>query len=147
MNDKLVENIVREVLLEYNKGFGNVAKMSKEIFKLISQQQEEYPWKNDKLDKYGNRKIFNLYLDETNIRTVLTDVCVTLYAYDPDKMTFFEKYNELDRIGYVKIKYSSYYDSISLNIPWPINNEFSLIEKRRLILAIDHEVKKALRNN
>lgn len=146
--DLLIENTVRQVLMEYSGVSDEVTDMSSEIMSLIINTSKKIEWEFDNRSSM-NLKSFYLDLRDTKVSNIMPNVVVyvELYGYDSSSNTFFEVKELLDSKGRLKWAYSSKYNRISLNMPFPFDGNLDENSYSYILSSINHEVKHAYQAN
>jgi len=148
ISNRLVENVVRRVLLEYGGVSDEILSLANDIYsKMIAEYNSgRNDW--ERLDsiisidgfeyvKYIYLQLFdNEYVESVNVK---------LYGYNPRQTTFMRAYNYLRRKGMARISYSSLDKCINFFIPFPINGEVTSKARLFIISGLNHEIKHGLR--
>ena len=144
--DKLIENVIRKVILEYSGVSDEVLDVSNEILAMLFKQNRDFEWKYSMtVGEYYKR--FTLNLEGTKTGQLVNEVVVKLFPYDSDKMTFAKAKQMYINKGYVNLAFSPRYNRIKLFIPWPYDGNVDKYGMDYLSSSINHEVKHAYQHN
>ena len=147
VDNKLVESVVREVILEYGGVSDEILNLANKIFSEITSDYNSYIYDWRSVDYYMGLDGCDLvkrmplqfddneYVDEVNIR---------LFGYYSRKTNFNEALNYLKSKGLAGVSYSYSRKMVKLFIPYPIDGNLSDDVKTWLISSLNHEIKHGL---
>lgn len=144
--DKLIENIIRKVILEYSGVSDEILDISNEILSMLFSQSRNFEWKYSMtIGEYHKR--FTLDLEGTKTGGLVDEVLVKLFPYDSKKMSFLQAKEIYADKEYLNLSFSPGYNRIKLFIPWPYDGNMDKQGVDYILSSINHEVKHAYQNN
>lgn len=144
--DKLIENIIRKVILEYSGVSDEILDISNEILSMLFNQNRDFEWKrSSNTGEYFKR--FTLNLEGTNTGRLVDEVLVKLFPYDSKIMSFHQAKEIYSDKGYLTLAFSPGYNRIKLFIPWPYDGNMDKQGVDYILSSINHEVKHAYQSN
>ena len=144
--DKLIENVVCKVILEYSGISDEVLDISNEILQMVFNQNRNFEWKYSMTVGEYYKK-FTLDLEGTKADGLIDEVLVKFFPYDSGKMTFMQAKEAYAGKGYMSLAFSPRYNRIKLFIPWPYDGNVDKQGVDYLLSSINHEVKHAYQHN
>lgn len=140
--NRLIENIVRQVILEYSGVSDEIMDISQEILSLIFQEEKNHDWKMSQVtgDYY---KRFSLPIEGTEISKIVNEVLIKLFYYNPKQMNFEMAKEVYAETGDLKLAFSPARNGIKLYIPFPEDGQMDKQGVQYLLSCINHEVKHA----
>ena len=140
--NNLIENVVRKVILEYSGVSDEIMDISQEILSLIFKTEKYCDWKMSSItgDYY---KRFSLPIKGTKTSSIVNDVLIKLFYYNPKNMDFNMAKEVYTETGDMNLSFSPSREAIKLYIPFPGNGVMDNDGVNYLISSINHEVKHA----
>ena len=145
INNKLVESVVKQVILEYGGVSDEVISESDYFYKQLMAQSNRYEWKYnaDTSDYWEKKFTIDVSMEDGHI---VKGASVKLYGYDGRKHSFREMFDELNERGYINIAFSPSRRIIILKIPFPYDGDIDDYGRDYLISSINHEIKHGLQD-
>ena len=148
ISNRLVENAVRRVLLEYGGVSDEILTLANDIYsKIIAEHnsgRNDWERPGGLISNKGFEYVKYIYLQLFDNEYV-ESVNAKFYGYDPHQTTFKRAYNYLKAEGFTRISYSSSDKCISLFIPFPLNGNVTSKARLFIISSLNHEIKHGLR--
>lgn len=146
VRENLIEKIVSNVILEYSGVSDKVTNISKEIMRLIMQENSKRKWLVEWFDDNKKYKCFSLPIEGTIVSEIANEVLVKLYGYGDD-VTFDEEKAYLVKHDMLNMAFSPSVKRIKLFVPFPCSGVLDETAYNYLMYAINHEVKHALQSH
>ena len=143
MNNKLIESVVRQVILEYSGVSDEVINLSELVFAEMAKQSRNYQWTKAEQTSGEYEKNFTIDLEEGSLGK---GAIIKLYGYDSRKQSFSSKLQELEERGCVKLAFGVLTKMVKLSIPYPLEGELDDYGKDYIITSLNHEIKHALQD-
>lgn len=148
VKDKLIENVVKQIIKEYGGVSDTISEISSNIFYAILNQHRMYFRHVAPLPRYNGKpilcKTFNL---DCSFSKTLEKMChkltVNLFFYDPDEVSYEDFEQFLLTHKAIKLWFSSSSKTITLTFPWPYNDKVDNVARREIEASINHELKHA----
>ena len=145
--DKLIEQVVREVINEYGGVSDTIMEMSTYIFNEICRQQSNcramlLP-NEGQFD--GEQIYFKRFWLEYGgeLIDIANEIVVDLYLYDPNTVSYGDFCEYIRGIGKMALSFSPKFKRIRLTFAWPKDGNIGSIERYDMMSSINHEVKHA----
>ena len=154
MNDKLIESVVKKVILEYGGVSNEIMNISYDIFNAIMEQHRQYrrvPIDDNALQFNGHTlycKEFDLEFNVSNpIWKVCRGVSVRLFFYEPNTENYDMLENFMNKNKLYHMAFNDKTKVIKLSIAWSSDDKMDDYAKYEIISSINHEVKHAYQSS
>ena len=147
LDNKLIENVVRQVILEYSGVSDEILNLANKIYSEMTSDNNSYMYDWRSVNYYMGDdgcdlvKRMPLYFDDNDY---VNEVEIKLFGYYSRKTNFNEALNYLKFKGLAGVSYSYSKKMIKLFIPYPTDGKLTDDIKTWIISSLNHEIKHGL---